>query len=272
MKAIVNFLKTQWITATIIVGLILLKIFTGIPFWCMLAVVVFFTAVQIIKSGKINRQSRGLATIMVVVFLVTLGDSYWKKNLVKSFGQKEVLKARVDQKIFKLMGDEVEVKAKNIWELQKVKNGKEFLAYYNDLLAQGKTKEAADTLAGFKRHWDLKLQSQATSPPVISVPIAPPPTANTPVAPPLATVGRDSIFRKGTYYIDVKGETSFNCIIMPDKVGCARYAMTSTENSFVIKFSDGENVPATAFGLPYRERPKFKLFSEKGERVKLEVS
>lgn len=271
MKAIVNFFKNQWIAATIIVGLILLKIFTGIPFWWMLAVVAFFTIIQIIRIGKINRQSKGLATVMVVVFFVALGNAYWQKNFIRSFGQKEVLKARVDQKISKLMGDEVEVHAKDIWELQKVKNGQEFLAYYNDLLAQGKTKEAADTLAGFKRHWDLKLQSQNT-PPVNYQPVPPPPTTNIPVTPPLATVGRDSIFRKGEYLICVKGETPYT-IVVQTKKGCGMYSLSSENYKYQILFPDEKPIQGNPSGtLAYRDEPRFKLFSQEGEVVRLVVN
>jgi hypothetical protein len=88
-----------------------------------------------------------------------------------------------------------------------------------------------------------------------------------------SAVVKDSIFRKGVYYIDVNGgETPYNIVIYPTKVGCARYNLSSEDYNYKILFSDGEVVQADPNAIVrHRDRPVFKLFSSAKERVKLVV-
>lgn len=86
-------------------------------------------------------------------------------------------------------------------------------------------------------------------------------------------VVKDSLFTQGIYYIDVKGKTPYNIIVIPTKTGCARYSLSSENYNYKIMFSDGEVVQANPnTKIRHREQPKFRLFSQEGEKVKLVVS
>ena len=98
-------------------------------------------------------------------------------------------------------------------------------------------------------------------------------TVSTPITSVNIPAMKDSIFRKGVYYIDVNGgETPYNIVIYPTKVGCARYNLSSEDYNYKILFSDGEVVQADPNAIVrHRDRPVFKLFSSAKERVKLVV-
>jgi len=139
-------------------GLILLKIFTGISIWFMVGIVLFFTVVQYFwTGGKISPKSPGLAVLLAFLFISALGFSYWEAHYPLSYQKIVVAKARVDLTVSDLFGDKTKTKAEYMWEFQKDENGKPFLDYYNKLLAAGKTKEAYDTLSKFTKAWDMSL-------------------------------------------------------------------------------------------------------------------
>jgi len=146
-----------WVAVAIVVGLLILKIFTAIPFWWMLGIVIFFTLVQIIfTGGEITPGSKVLGVAMAIVFVCAVADSAWEANFRRSYNKKEVAKARLDQTAAALFGDQTRVDAEDIWEFQKTKHGQKFLSYYNRLLNRGRVQEAADTLIGFLKAWDLE--------------------------------------------------------------------------------------------------------------------
>lgn len=157
MNRIRNFFRNWGVTLAVIVGLLLLAFFTGISFWLMLGIVFFFTSVKLVYTGgRITSQSKALAVVMVILFSLAVVDSYWEANFQLSYAKKEVAKSRLDQLASWIMGDRTETQAKGAWELAKDQNGKSFLKYYKRLLAQGRTKEAFDTLQAFKEAWDME--------------------------------------------------------------------------------------------------------------------
>ncbi len=157
MEKLKKFFTGKWVAIMIVVGLFLLKVFTGLPFWWMLGVVVLFTAVQLIYTGgEIRPGSKVLGVVMGGIFLLALGGSAWKAFFPRSYHKGEVTVAQFDIFTSKIMGDRTETNAKDLWEIQKDHHGEQFLRYYNRLLAEGKTQEAADTLKGFERAWDSK--------------------------------------------------------------------------------------------------------------------
>jgi hypothetical protein len=249
----------------LIIELLLLKYLIGISFWFALIIVVFFVIVISIRSGgKVIYQSKSLAFFLVFILLIGLGKAYWQTNLPRSFNTIETTKSSVDQWLSKIMGDNTETMAADIWEIQKSKASNIFLAYYEGLLADGKTIEAADTLKKFNEKWNVDLlKDQAEKIEKIK--------KVEPIKSPINQV-QDSIFTRGTYYINVKGKTSFNIVVVPTKHGCARYTLSSEKYNYVIIFSDGEIVQGSPGAVvAYREKPVFKLYSKTGDIVKLVV-
>jgi hypothetical protein len=83
----------------------------------------------------------------------------------------------------------------------------------------------------------------------------------------------DSVFTTGVYYCSVKGLTPFNIVIKASHKGCGMYSLASSQYTYKILFSDGEEVNGNPYGtLRYREYPKFRLYSPYGELVKLTVN
>ncbi|HZJ41153.1 MAG TPA: hypothetical protein VFD16_02725 [Candidatus Saccharimonadales bacterium] len=83
---------------------------------------------------------------------------------------------------------------------------------------------------------------------------------------------KDSIFTTGEYYINVQGDTPYNIVIVPSRIGCAMYSLSSEKYNYQIKFSQGEIIQGSPTAkLNYYERPKFRLSSQQGDLVKLTV-
>ena len=154
--------------------------------------------------------------------------------------------------------DSVQVKADVILEAIKNQKKDALLVEYTTLLNQGKVEEAKALLKAI----DELYYPEKKSPPAVVI-------KDTVFVRPYPL---DSVFTTGTYYINVKGETPYNIVIAPSRDGCARYGLMSEKYNYKIKFSDGEIVQGNpSIGLRHREIPKFKLFSEQGDRVKLIV-
>lgn len=99
----------------------------------------------------------------------------------------------------------------------------------------------------------------------------PPVTTQPAPSEPISSV-RDSIFTTGEYYINVKGETPYNIVIVPSKIGCAMYSLSSEKYNYQIKFFQGDLIQGSpTASLKYYERPKFQLCSQQGDLVKLTV-
>lgn len=86
---------------------------------------------------------------------------------------------------------------------------------------------------------------------------------------------KDSLFSPGTYFINVNGETPFYINIISNKT-CNRYSLASqTGNGYIIAYDDGQNVydePGITVTFPNKERPRFKLKSQKQATIKMVVS
>lgn len=87
------------------------------------------------------------------------------------------------------------------------------------------------------------------------------------------SIVQDSVFTQGTYIIDVKGETPFNIVVVPTKIGCARYSLASPSWNYQILIPGMPPVAGSPTAqLPYRDRPTFRLASQQGDQVVLTVS
>ena len=115
----------------LVIGLLLLKYFTGVSFWLIAGVILFFSVIQFIWPGsELIYKSKPVAILLVTIFISSLGVSFWKTNFHRSYSKIETAKSIADQKIAKNMGDNTQTDAVDIWQIQKDRASKEFLIYY----------------------------------------------------------------------------------------------------------------------------------------------
>lgn len=266
--------RPNLVTVMIIVGLLLLRVFTGIPFWFMLAVVIFFTAVRVIKTGgNIKAESRTLAFMMAVIFFGFLGDSFWKASFPRSHAKIVITKAIWDQDFADVMGDKTNTQAKDLFEIQKDRASKEFLKYYNELLADGDVQEAMDTLKGFNKTWNTDVLDEARkkekssssssssatpSPSPTPVPVVTPPVQN---CPPLSSSLVVLKPRPEPYNITVaRGSMSGQSYRIPGN--CTYDVAGPGALKFKVLYSDGDVADfttGTSHGLPKKSLATFSL-------------
>lgn len=172
LRKFIEFFGGIWQAICLMIALLLVWYLAGISIKYTLPVIVLFWALS--EFANIPKARKTLALTLKILVATVLLVSLVTVSFPRVNEKMIVVKALIDQKISHIMGDEVDANAKDRWEVKRDAASKTFFRYYDSLLAKGKTQQAADTLAGFKRHWDLKLQSQVTPPPAISVPVAPP--------------------------------------------------------------------------------------------------
>lgn len=264
MEKIKSFLKNRRVDISFVIALILLSIFTGINFWLMISVVLIFVLTSLTTSDRARKCLGWLIRGVFLIFLfnVTVEKFFPRVNLAK-----EKTLAYIDQKIFSASPSETIVLANDIFEKEKNRASENFLKHYKYLLSVDSTEQAADTLAGFKRHWDFEFEkeelkedsSNSNSKKTKSQPI----NEEYDVVP-------DRIFSSGIHYIDVNGITPFNIIINPSEKG-GEYSLVSENYNFKIIFSDGDVItPGIGVNTGYRPVTKFRL--KGSDRVKLVVS
>jgi len=162
--------------------------------------------------------------------------------------------------------DSVQVKADLILEAEKNRQKNNLLGKYAVLLKQGKVEEAKammdsiDNLFYPQKVKERPITVQAPAKPETAKPIS---------------MAKDSVFTKGTYYIDVKGETPFTIRVVSAQQ-CNKYLLASqTSNGYDIAFADGKvihDAPSIQTQSPYYETPRFKLKSTELVTVKMVVN
>jgi hypothetical protein len=153
METIKNFFKNRKKELVLFLALLLTAIFSGVNFGLILGLTLFFWTTGIV--AEIPKGGKTLSTILRVVVIGVFIVSIIAALMTRSYQKRWIAIGRFDQFTSWVMGDQNMVKSSDIWEIEKEENSKKFREYYRDLLAQGKTKEAADTLVGFLKAWDL---------------------------------------------------------------------------------------------------------------------
>jgi len=240
-------------------GLILLKIFTGISIWFMVGIVLFFTVIQYFwTGGKISPKSPGLATLLAFLFIAALGFSFWEANYPLSYQKIVVLKGRTDLTVSDWFGDKTKTKAEYIWEFQKDENGKPFLDYYNKLLAAGKTKEAYDTLSKFTKAWDMNLLEDGEE--------------DSPESGRVSTPPEESITEysePGEYNLYLADGQESGWLKITGQ--CMSYSFVGSKSTFICTYKDG-TIAHSWDGKPWPAKFLFKVKNLSREPVVLKVS
>lgn len=165
--------------------------------------------------------------------------------------------------------DSVQVKADLILEVEKNRQKEALLGQYKKLLTEGKVQQARALMDSIDNLFYPKKEVVA----VPTVPTNPPVVEDPPVEEPLVSQVRDSVFTKGIYTINVKGETPFNIVVVPSRGGCARYSLKSPSWNYTILIPGRQPIQASpAATLPYVDRPVFKLASQSGDIITLTVA
>lgn len=265
MDSIKNFFVARKVELIVFLLLLLVAIFSGINFGIILGLTLFYWAASYVAD--IPKGGRTLANISRFVIFIVFLFSLIGALMPRTNSQLAILWDKVDQ-ISYHTGNTAEVTARDLWETQRDNNSKEFLEYYNQLLADGETKEAADTLAKFQKAWDLEEQrrqsegnysNSSASPESTPAPVVTNPTptpAPTPVvtAPPAAQNGQltSSIVvlkpRPEPYNIAVphglvSGQSyriPGNCIYDVASPGTMKFKILYTDGD-ISDFTDGNN-------------------------------
>ncbi len=247
----------------ITLGLILLKIFTGISIWLMVGIVLFFTVVRYLWTGGIiTAQSRTLASVLAFLFLSALGFSYWQANYPLSYQKIVVLKGRADLKASELMGDRTKTLAEYMWEFRKDENGKKFLTYYDSLLAKGDTKNAFDTMTKFTEAWDLSLlekNRKAENSQVIPERRAPDSQDNS----------LTEYWKAGEYPLNLTDGQESGWLKISGQ--CLSYTFTNSRATFILTYKDG-TIAHSWDGKPWPGKFIFKVKNLSREPISLKLS
>ena len=232
----------------------------------MIGVVLIFVLTSLTTSDRAKKLFgwviRGI--FLIVLFNVTVEKFFPRVNLAK-----EKTLAYIDQKIFSTSPSETKVIANDIFEQEKNRASKEFLKHYQGLLSTGRTKEAADTLAGFEKHWNFEFEKEELKENSSDSNSNPNPNSVV-INDDEYDVVPDRIFSSGTHYIDVNGMTPFNIVINPSQKG-GEYSLVSENYNFKIVFSDGDVItPGIGVNTGYRPVTKFRLKGK--DMVRLVVS
>lgn len=260
LKKFKEFFGGFWQGVCLVIALLLLSYLAGISLKFTLPVIALLWAISEFDGTPKARKTLGiiLRVTVLVVFIGVVMVTYFPRINRQAI----VLRASIDQVLSKTMGDRVEVSAKDRWDIKREAASNRFFTHYDALLAAGKTNEAADTLAGFKKTWDMEtlvnLKNQSV--PIINSPIQPiSPVAS--IVKPSCSLPKDSVFTKGTYYLDVEGETPFRIKVKSRQV-CHKYELSSENDNYDVVYNDGTIVsdgPSKHTIAQNRENPIFKL-------------
>ncbi len=276
-----NFLQKQWQNVAMLIALIILWLFTGISVWFTILFLVFFWAAATMARKPSNYAF--LAKVLKVIFMLGLINLVVIEFFPRLNSTKETKFAMLDQ--FFAGKPKYTVKtAKDIFEDNRKRASEEFLFYYALLLEQDKTQEALDTLAGFEKKWQFKLDTKKEDdrsgfirPGQNSLSQGGNQTQSSSQSQPQAQslAPKDSLFFPGTYFIEIKnGETPFYINIVSSKT-CNRYKLASQGGGYFFVNDKNESVydePGARVTFPHQEKPRFKLKASKPTIVKMIVS
>ena len=270
MEKIISFLEKRWRDVAMLVALICLWFFTGISIWFSILFLAFFWATGVM-SGKPSNYAF-LSKVMQTIFIIALVNVAVITFLPRFHSTRPTTLAFVDQTLSGLTPKDVKVRAKDIFTVEQRRASETFLRYYEFLLVEDRTKEAADTLAGFEKRWKFKPdtgeQDRRFGRGFQSGNDLPKPKM--PNAIPMAQ--KDSVFRTGVYEIElINGVTPFNIITWFDS-GSGDYTLESQNFEIYVQFANEQPIkaaPGARFG--HRVGPRFRLFGD-DKKVKLVVT
>ena len=266
-----SFFQKRWRDIGMLVALICLWFFTGISIWFSILFLAFFWGTAAMVGKPANRVF--LAKVMQTIFIVALVNVAVITFLPRFNSTRPTTLAFVDQTLSGLTPKDVKVKAKDIFTTEQRRASETLLRYYTFLLEEDRTKEAADTLAGFEKRWKFRLDTgeqdrrfgrggfqsgnQLPKPKM-------------PNAIPMAQ--KDSVFRTGVHEIDlVNGVTPFNIVVWFDS-GSGNYTLESQNFEIYVQFANEAPIkaaPGAKFG--HRVGPRFRLFGD-DRKVRLVVT
>ena len=155
-------LKEFWQIVALIISLLLVWILTGISIWFLLPIIFFFWIISKFDLSADAKKVLGfiLRSIIVIALMISILAYIFPRTFGKN-GKIELVERTMDSNMGRSMGDETEIKAKELWDIQHDSLGKKFIKYYDKLLARGQTQKAYDTLAKFQKAWDMEEVAKA---------------------------------------------------------------------------------------------------------------
>ncbi|QQG52977.1 MAG: hypothetical protein HY931_01955 [Candidatus Falkowbacteria bacterium] len=252
MKEIIKLSYWKLVIASVVIGIVCHLVFN----WSVWA-----TALVINFIWFAEKYSRLLYIPAIAIVGWTVFTSYLPITASKStWGN-----LKTDLFISKAV-DSVQVKADLILEAEKNRQKNNLLGEYAVLLKKGKVEEAKAMMDSIDNLFYPKKDKEE--------PVAIQPLVKSEPTKSISMV-KDSIFTKGTYYIDVKGETPFTVRVVSAQQ-CNKYLLASqTNNGYDIAFADGKLVhdaPGIETKSPYYETPRFKLKSKELVTIKMVVN
>ncbi len=264
MNSIKNFFSNRKRELIVFLLLLLVAIFSGINFGIIFGLTIFFWAASAV--AEIPKGGRVLANIMRGIICVVFAGSFIFAMMPRTKNQMAIAWDKFDQVSFKT-GNTTEVTAKDLWEMQRDRNGREFLQYYNELLADGETEEAYDTLQKFQKAWDMgRLKEKAEAAEQTNPACNPPANAVTQPTLPASSVGGSLVIlnpRPEPYHVTVpKGQQSYcsykipgGCLYEVSGPGTMKYKLSYNDGELA-DFTDGQN-----HGLPKKQLATFNIIN-----------
>ncbi len=264
-----RFFQNIWRNLALLVALIILSYATGVSFYWAILIAIFWALLSLDSSRSAYRI---LSIAMKTTFILFLINVFLKVFLPQAYQDISKGLILLDQSIASSLPSEAKVKAKSLFSEHKKKASEEFLKTYNELLSDGKIKEAEDSLHAFEERWRFEAKKEE----ILEVvekqaeEIEKPASVRTIES---SRIIKDSIFARGTYLIDVDGETPFYIKIVSNKVH-GRYFLESQNGGYFVVYDNGETVydePGKKTIFPYRLEPRFRLKSKENRIVKMIV-
>lgn len=249
MKAIIKLSFWKLVIASLIIGVLCHLVFN----WSVWA-----TALVINFIWFAEKYSR----LLYIPAIAIIGWSIFTSYLPITASKSPWATLKTDLFISKTV-DSVQVKADLILEAEKNRQKNNLLGKYAVLLKQGKVEEAKAMMDSIDNlFYPQKVKEK-------------PATVQAPAESDKSiSMVKDSVFTKGTYYINVKGETPFNIVVVSSHgVECHRYSLQSPTWNYQILIPGMRPIQAGASAqLPYLQNPVFRLASQTGDTVTLIVA
>jgi hypothetical protein len=247
-EKIKEFFAKRKLEMAIFVALVMTSKLTGLNFGMLLCIAIFLWSV--VTVARIPGYGGILASLLVVAVIGVSVYSFIRPHMPRTVKQSDIAMDATDQWVTSLMGDQILVKAKDLWAVKRDEKGQAMLEHYKWLLGQGRPQEASDTLYKFMKAWNFNPAHQGQD-------VTKPDQPVTTLTPPESI--RDSIFTKGNYEIPVDGITPF--IIHVKSTACSKYS-TSSDRGYYLAYTDSPPIydaPGIFTIYPNKPEPRFQL-------------
>lgn len=223
---------------------ILVSVLSGASFWLMFVAAGVFVLLRFIGLKFITNAIVLLGFLFIMPIVL---ESFYPRTSSSILHSR----ARLDQVITQALPDKADVVLADIFTKEKNIAQAVFITDYQEMLRQGKTEEARDSLKSFQIKWSLKKEeiskiSNEVTEELVDYP--------------------ERIYSTGNYEILVEGETPFYIVIDYKNEVKKGFKIESEENNFSVILKDGRVFDAYA-KLPYMDVYKLRVMASREKEL-----